>query len=173
MEKLMSRLVIIFTLLFTVISAQQNEESYPFIGMSISSQTIDILENDKTHEVGFGLRYGQQTQDWRTTFNLDYTQNSYTNFSISIDKILMDNMFGTPKLRPYLGATVGYLNYDIDNLTIDVDESNGFYGGGNFGFIIYTTDSVDIDLNYHYYKVQNLDFLDDIHGASLSLHYFF
>ena len=92
-------------------------------------------------------------------------------------------MFGTAKLRPYLGAVVGYMSYDDNNLNIPLnldpedselyEETNGFYFGGNFGFIIYASDNVDIDISYHYYSVQNLNFLDDLHGATLAMHYFF
>jgi len=167
------------SLLFLTLLFGQGSKDFSFMGLSVSTQTIDIDSIDSTQETGFGLRYGQQSLDWRTIFTLDYTQNSYYGASLEIDKILLDNMFGTPKLRPYLGGVVGYMSYDDDQLDIPVDESelfeetNGFYYGGNFGFIIYATDNIDVDLSYHYYKIQNIEFLDDLHGATIAAHYFF
>ena len=161
----------------------EDQKDYPFMGISLSTQNISPLLEDAAWKGGIAVKYGQQSLDWRTTFAIDYTQDTYFGANIEIDKILLDNMFGTAKLRPYLGAVVGYMSYDDKNLNIPLNptpqeqelykETNGFYFGGAFGFIIYATNDVDIDISYHYYKVQNLNFLDDLHGATLSLHYFF
>jgi hypothetical protein len=167
------------SLLFLTSLFGQSSKDFAFMGLSVSTQTIDIISEDSTQETGFGLRYGQQSLDWRTVFSLDYTDNAYFGASLEIDKILLDNMFGTPKLRPYLGGVIGYISYDDDNLNIPVEDSelfeetNGFYYGANFGFIIYAADNMDVDISYHYYKVENLDFLDDLHGTTLAVHYFF
>jgi len=169
----------IVSILFLTSLVGQNSEDFSFIGLSVATQNINTDPGNASWESGFGLKYGQQSLDWRTIFTLDYTQNSYYGAFIEVDKILLDDMFGTAKLRPYLGGVVGYMKFDKDKLSIPLEESelyeemNGFYFGGNFGFIIYATDNIDIDLSYHYYKVQNLDFLDDLHGASLGAHYFF
>lgn len=168
----MIRMLFIFMLVMSAADAQF-KKNFPFIGVTASSQTINLNDADKSTEPGFGIRYGQQSLDWRTIFSLEYNQNSYSSFSVEIDKILLDDMFGTPKLRPYLGATAGYLKFDEDELSTTYEETDGFYFGGNFGFIIYATDDIDVDLGYHYYEVENLDFLDDLHGATLSVHYFF
>ena len=169
------------SLLFTSLLFGQNDKDYPFMGLSVSTQNINTDFEDASWEGGIDLRYGQQSLDWRTIFALDYTQNSYFGAHVEIDKILLDDMFGTAKLRPYLGAVVGYMSYDDNNLPLNLDpedselyeETNGFYFGGNFGFIIYASDNVDIDISYHYYSVQNLNFLNDLHGATLAMHYFF
>ena len=169
----MIRMLFILMLFFNLADAQF-QKNFPFVGIFASTETINLNNEDPTHKSGIGIRYGQQSQDWRTTFTLDHHNQSYNSFSVEIDKILLDEMFGTPKLRPYLGGTAGYLKYDEDALEgIPFEESNGFYYGGNFGFIIYATDDIDVDLGYHYYKVQNLDFLDDLHGLTLAVHYFF
>jgi hypothetical protein len=168
----MLRVLFVF-LLFLHTLFGENTQNFSFVGLSASTQTVNTDPGDLKHEAGFALRYGQQSLDWRTMFNLDYTVNTYYGASVEIDKILLDNMFGTPKLRPYLGGVAGYLKYDEDELSEWADETNGFYFGGNFGFIIYATDNIDADIGYHYYKVQNLDFLDDLHGATIAVHYFF
>lgn len=170
---------LLVSLLFLTLLAGKSPETFSFVGLSASTQKINTDSGDTSREGGFGLKYGQQSLDWRTIFTLDYTHNAYYGAFVEVDKILLDDMFGTAKLRPYLGGVVGYMKFDKDKLTIPSEKSelfeemNGFYFGGNFGFIIYATDTIDVDISYHYYKVQSLDFLDDLHGASLGVHYFF
>lgn len=168
----MIRMLFIFILVMSAADAK-SKQNFPFIGITASTQTINVIDEEKSTEAGFGIRYGQQSLEWRTLFSLEYNQNSYSSFSVEIDKILLDDMFGTAKIRPYLGATAGYLKFDEDQLSMTYEETDGFYFGGNFGFIIYASDDMDIDLSYHYYEVKNLDFLNDLHGATLAVHYFF
>ncbi len=161
----------------------QNEKNYSFLGISTSTRNINTNLGDSSWEKGVSIKYGKQSLDWRTIFALDYTQNSYFGGHMEIAKILSDSMFGTAKIRPYFAAVIGYMIYDDSNLNIPInptsqesrlyEETNSIYYGGKFGFIIYATDTIDIDLSYHYHIVQNLEFLDDLHGATLSLHYFF
>ncbi len=167
----MLRFTLLFTFLFTILFAQQENEQFPFIGATLATHSIDLKSIDQTssqNETVLGFRYGKQTLDWRTVFTLS-GNNDFQTFAMEIDKILLDELFGTPKVRPYLGATIGYLHYD-ENASLDND---GFYYGGNFGFLIYATATIDVDLSYHYYKISGLDPLDTMQGASLSLHYFF
>jgi len=170
---------LIVSILFLTSLFGESSKDFSFIGLSVATQNINIDPGESSWESGFAFKYGQQSLDWRTTFTVDYTTDSYYGAFVEIDKILLDDMFGTAKLRPYLGGVAGYMKVDKDELNIALEDSelfeetNGFYFGGNFGFIIYATDNIDLDLSYHYYKVQNLDFLDDLHGASLGAHYFF
>ena len=164
--------------LFSTLWSQASEQ-FPFIGASLSTQTIGYTDDD-TRITGFSLHYGKQSQEWRTLFGADYHTDSYSSLFVEVDRILLDDMFGTPKLRPYLGVSAGYMHmHTLDDAVArtgmeeDDLESNGFYFGGNFGFLIYANDRVDVDLGYHYFSVQNLDYLDDIHGATLSVHYFY
>ncbi len=167
----MLKFIVFFTLLFTTLFAQEDLEEFHFIGVSLSTDSIDfksIANTPSQDETSFGIRYGRQTLDWRTLFTLS-GNNNFQTFAIEIDKILLDDIFGIPEIRPYLGATVGYLHYEETSSS----DSDGFYYGGNFGFLIYATATTDIDLSYHYYKVSGLDPIDTMQGASLSLHYFF
>jgi hypothetical protein len=169
----MIRLLFSFILFFSL-SEAKFPKNYPFAGLLASTQSVSINDEATTHKSGVGIRYGQQSLEWRTMFSLEYYPDDYASYSIEINKILLDEMFGTPKLRPYLGGTVGYLKYDKDALVgIPHDDTVGIYYGGNFGFILYAADNIDIDLGYHYYKVGNLDFLDHLHGPTLAIHYFF
>ena len=165
--------ILFVSLLFLTFLFGESDQKFSFVGVSASTQSINTDLGDSSWKGGFGLKYGQQSLDTRTLFTLDYTQDAYYGASVEIDKILLDNMFGTPKLRPYLGGVVGYMHFDDDEVSKLYDDMNGFYLGGNFGFIIYAADNIDVDVGYHYYQVGNLDFMNDLHGASLSAHYFF
>ncbi len=165
----MKTLLILF--LSVSLSFAQKAEEFPFIGLSLSSQTIESQESHS--EAEFKLKYGKQSLDWRTSFALSYNNNSYSSFEVTMDKILLDNLFGTPKFRPYVGAIVGYIRIDETLLKQPNYSQDGFYLGANIGLLIYATDRIDIDINYHYNSVQNLDSVDNIYGASLGLHYFF
>lgn len=167
LRRLTSRFIVLFSLLFTTLFAQQDLEEFPFIGLSVSSQNIDSTLNN-TRETSIGIRYGKQTQNWRTTFAYDYSK-GYQSLSGEIDKILTDELFNTPKIRPFIGFSVGILKLNDDCLS----DTSGYYYGGNIGLIFYTTDTMDIDLSYHYNIIQEIEDADNIHGATLSLHYFF
>ena len=166
----MKRITLLFLLTYSLLFSN-NLEEYPFLGITIATQTTDIADFsdiDTQTETSIGLRYGRQTIDWRTMFTFEYVKDIYRSFSVEIDKILMDDIFGYPEVRPYVGATAGIVTY----LGGDEDASTYFYGA-NVGFIIYTTDNIDADLSYHYYKVIDFTELNNLQGASLSLHYFY
>jgi hypothetical protein len=146
-------------------------EEYPFLGVTISTQTTDIADTadlDSETETAIGIRYGRQTIDWRTMFNFEYVSDLYRSFSVEIDKILLDDLFGYPEVRPYIGATVGYVTY----LGGEEDVSTYYYGA-NLGLIVYATDTMDADISYHYYQVMDYDELSSIQGATFALHYFY
>lgn len=163
MSKIILILIFTLSLLFS-----QDDEKFPFVGLGISAQTVDInTQNNKENTIF--LRYGSQTLDWRTSFAYEFKSSDYQSLSVEIDRILLDELFGTPKLRPYLGLSGGILKYKDDSL----EDTDGFYYGGNVGFIIYLTDTIDLDLSYHYHIVQEIKTIDSMQGATLSLHYFF
>lgn len=167
----MIRVLTVIFMLFSTLAADSSKE-YAFVGLSTTTQTIN-LEETREQKTGFGIQYGKQSLNWRTTFTLEYFQNSYSAFSVALDKILLDDMFGTAKLRPYLGGVAGYMSLNDKAFDTTFDEQNGFYFGTNFGFIIYASDVIDVDISYHYFKVQNIEKLDAMHGGTLSVHYFF
>ena len=192
----MTRFFTLFIFLFSTLFAEQ--ETFPFIGVTVSTQTVSIKPiateppnrlnvPSSKRETTFGIQYGVQTQDFRTTFTAEGNSN-FTAFDVEVDYILFDEMFGTPKIRPYVGATLGYLMYDEELITqynenrIAEDQANdrnttirpndGYYGL-DFGFLFYVTDDIDLDVSYHYYFVDRLEPLDTMTGATFSLHYFY
>ncbi len=166
-ELIVSKIIFIFIFTLSLLFSQEVEK-FPFAGLAVSAQTIDINTQNKK-ETTISLHYGEQTLDWRTVFAYEFKNSDYQSLSVEIDKILLDELFGTPKVRPYLGLSLGVLKYKDDSL----EDTDGYYYGGNAGFIIYATDNIDIDLNYHYQVVQEIGTLDSINGATLSLHYFY
>ena len=166
----MKKITLLFLLTCSLLFSD-NKEEYPFLGITISTQTTDIASDadlDSTTETAIGLRYGRQTIDWRTMFSFEYVKDIYRSFSVEIDKILMDDIFGYPEVRPYAGVTVGLVTY----LGGEEDASTYYYGG-NIGFIIYATDNMDADISYHYYRVMDFDELNAIQGGAFALHYFY
>ena len=165
----MSKIILILMFTLSLLFSQEQElAKYPFVGIGISAQTIDTpLQNNQENTIS--LRYGRQSLDWRTMFTYEFKNSDYQSLSVELDKVLLDELFGTAKLRPYLGLSGGILKYK----DIALEDSDGFYYGGNGGFIIYLTDTVDLDLSYHYNVVQEIKDLDSIQGATFSLHYFF
>jgi opacity protein-like surface antigen len=170
LENHMKRITLLFLLTCSLLFSEKMEE-YPFLGITISTQTTDIVDVsdiDSQTETSIGIRYGRQTIDWRTMFTFEYVSDIYRSFSVEIDKILMDDMFGFPEVRPYAGAVAGAVTY----LGGD-DEASTYFYGVNAGFIIYATDNIDADLSYHYYRVSDFEELNNLQGVSLSLHYFY
>jgi len=167
----MSKLIVLLTFLTTALFSNQASESFSFIGLNTTQSHIgfnNISNMQSGNEILPGLRYGQQTVDWRTMFTFS-GKKEIQEFTLEIDKILLDDMFGYPELRPYLGATLGYLHYDEDALV----EQDGYYYGGAFGFLIYLTDTMDLDLSYHYKKVKDMEPLNTMKGPSIGIHYFY
>jgi len=169
-KSLVKTLLLGTTLITTSFSASEN---FGFIGVGLGYQQVDpgIFEQDYTT---FGIRVGQQNQEWRTTFGFEYETDFSTVF-LEADYIFLDEMFGTPKLRPYLGMNINYIDYNnffdyTKNITIDED---GYSIGVNLGLIIYAGDRVDVDIGYHYNSVQGMDPVDVLQGVTLSIHYFY
>jgi len=171
LENLMSKLVVLLTLFITTLFSNQAPESFSFFGLSgsqnkMSFSTSSTLPGENATLPG--LRYGQQTLDWRTMFTISGKKDMY-DLSVEIDKILLDDMFGYPEVRPYLGLTLGYLHYE----NVSIEEEDGYYYGGAFGFVVYLTDNIDLDISYQYKKVKDIDALNTLKGPSIGIHYFY
>ncbi|RUM67344.1 MAG: hypothetical protein DSZ05_02800 [Sulfurospirillum sp.] len=193
----MSRFFILFTFLFTSLFAEQ--ETFPFIGVTIATHTVNLksIATKKPNrpknpasqeETTFGIQYGVQTQELRTTFSAE-GNSDFLSVDVEVDYIFMDSMFGTAKVRPYVGGTLGYIRYDQnlireyndnrilknkkkDGNTTTIKNRNGYYGL-DFGMLFYVTDDIDLDVSYHYYFMNRLKPLDTMNGATFALHYFY
>ena len=166
----MSKIIILFLFTFSVLFAEVEE--FPFIGVTISAESSDILTTtdkiDKHNNTNIGIRYGQQTVDWRSM--LTYSRSSSQKlFFGEIDRILLDELFGTSMVRPFIGGVVGMAKFN----DLDLIEDTSYFYGFNVGLIIYATDDIDADIAYHYYETFDDDEIANMQGATLSLHYFY
>ena len=193
----MSRFFILFMFLFTSLFAEQ--ETFPFIGVTVATHTVDLKpiatqkpnhpkNPNSQQETTFGIQYGVQTQDFRTTFSAK-GNSDFQSMDVEVDYIFMDSMFGTAKMRPYIGGTLGYIRYD-ENLTAQYNDNrilddelndrnvttprnrDGYYGL-DLGMLFYITDNIDLDVSYHYYFMDRLEPLDTMRGGTFALHYFY
>jgi len=167
----MSRVLILLLLTFSSLFSEEIEE-FPFIGVTVSYESSDILtttdEVNTEKNTNIGIRYGQQTVDWRSMFTYSRSKNQKF-FVAEIDKILLDEIYGSPIFRPYVGVSIGAVHFDNQNF---IDNTMYIYGF-NAGLIIYATDNIDADLSYHYYETFNDTEVANMSGPTLSLHYFY
>jgi len=140
-------------------------DKYPFWGISINSSDIN---GDMINTIG--LRYGQQTQDWRTTFTLENREHGRQSFMVQMDKILLQSI-GTYKLRAYAGLAIGAMSQKRAD---DDSKDIGYVYGATVGMMYYISDTIDMDISYKYLKTDdNIESIDDFNSASIGLHYFF
>lgn len=154
-------LILIF--LWTTLSF--GETKYPFVG--IVGYSSDM--GGERGAIG-GLRYGQQSRDWRTTFSAEMSYNDYQVFSIQVDRTLLYSLT-TSKLRIYgglIGAAITQERNDGSG-----DKNLGYGYGVTTGLMFYLSDKIDLDLGYRYMRVTDLDTIDEINSVSFAIHYFF
>ena len=161
----MKKLVLILLFLSSISYAKELQE-YTFLGLNYSKSQFDI-SNQTSQKDMFSIQYGKQSTDYRTTFGFDYNKD-YQSLTMELDMILLDEMFHTPKLRPYIGFRTGTVRIKNSGLSDD----SGYFYGGSFGFIIYANDNLDIDISYNYNIVQEVTNFDNVQNISLSIHYF-
>ncbi len=151
-------------LLFSSLSLGDSTK-YPFVGIVGHSTTI----NDENGGVA-GIRYGQQSQDWRTSFTLETPHQEYQLISVAIDRTLLYSVT-TSKLRIYGGLVAAAVVFDKNDGS--GDKSVGYGYGLGAGVMYYLTDNIDLDLGYRYMLVNDVDNLDEISSFGFAMHYFF
>jgi hypothetical protein len=169
----MRKYLLLFAFIYTSITAAKLEE-FPFVGLTVASHSLDLpstSDSEDPNVATIGVRWGKQSVDWRTLFTFEYSGSGQTSLSVEIDRILMDNILGHSELRPYVGANIGMVRYS--NKSIEDSAQSGYYWGLTAGIMIYVTDNIDADISFHHYNVEELDTLDHIQGASISVHYFY
>jgi len=74
----MSRVLILLLLTFSSLFSEEIEE-FPFIGVTVSYESSDILtttdEVNTEKNTNIGIRYGQQTVDWRSMLTYSRSKN--------------------------------------------------------------------------------------------------
>ena len=159
-----------------------DSEKYAFAGITGSYLNLvqvygteDIYLDSYDWQGLLGVRAGMQTNVWRTMFTYENNFDTYQAFLIEADRTILAGMMGG-KGRIYLGASGGWIGYYGDKLQDDIIVEFKDYGyayGGNVGFMFYLSDRIDLSIDYRYLFTSSSCTLDDIHGSSISLHYFF
>jgi opacity protein-like surface antigen len=145
----------------TVLGSGLYAENKPFIGLEVGYATVqgdvsgffpgDIIRDYEGSDVEYGFRLGLQNESWRTTLVFNYFDSTsdghkqnYEKGLISVDYFILNEMDNP--LKPYIGANVGYINYES---TDNIDMSGAIYGA-QAGFVYSMTDNIDLDLMYRY-----------------------
>ena len=159
-----------------------DSEQYAFAGITGSYLNLipvvgteDIYLNPSEWSGLLGVRVGMQNNVWRTMFTYENNFDTYHAFLIEADRTILAGMMDG-KGRIYLGASGGWIGYYGDKLQdgIMVEfKDYGFAYGGNIGFMYYLSDRVDMSIDYRYLFTSSSCTLDNIHGTTISLHYFF
>ena len=155
-------------------------EAKGFIGLEVGAATVQgdvgspiasfAQEDYKGNDIEFGLRIGAQTEEWRTTFTLDFYDSSEDDQNIEKGFLLLDYYFlndNDSKLKPFVGVNVGYANYE----SYKIDDS-GFLYGGQAGFVVGMADTIELDLSYRY-SLSNSDVLDHTASVAFGLNYLY
>ncbi|KIM08457.1 MAG: hypothetical protein KU28_03395 [Sulfurovum sp. PC08-66] len=156
---------ILATLLLISSLSWGDSTKYPFFGIVGLSSAI----NGENGGV-VGIRYGQQSQDWRTSFTVETPYQEYQFISVAIDRTLLYSLT-TSKLRIYGGLVGAAILFDKNDGS--GDKSVGYGYGLGAGLMYYLTDNIDLDLGYRYMLVNDVDNLDEISSFGFALHYFF
>jgi len=162
--------ILFLPLILLVNMAEANDEKvYSFIGVQTSAKHF---ENTTTPTIG--LRYGMQSNNLRTSISYDYghkSNNSYHTLMMEIDTGVFGNTFVNSKLKPYMGASLGFIQHNNKNLISPRDR--GYLYGINTGLTYIVNDLIDLDLGYKFLKTEKLDNIDSINDLTFAMHYFY
>jgi opacity protein-like surface antigen len=155
-----------------------------FIGAEVGYNTVQggryMIPTDATtynefykgENVEFGVRIGAQNEDWKSTVLFDYfdskddDQNT-EKLMLLVDYTLWKTELDSVKLMPYLGANIGYMNYESSYI-----EDNGFLYGTQAGLMMSLSDIIQIDLTYRY-SLTNMDTVDHAETVMFGVNYLY
>ena len=158
--------IFLFSILFLTNIAQADEKLYSFIGVQTSATNYDG-KNTPT----LGLRYGKQSQNFRTSFSYNYgkhSKDSYHTLLLEMDSGIFSETFSSSLFRPYLGGAVGMIEHINSK-----DNDRGYLFGINTGLTYLFNENIDFDLNYRFLRSAKLKDLDTINELTFAMHYFY
>jgi len=173
----MKKTLALAAILATGAYAENFTTSQTFIGLDLGYSQVKGYINDggtiryeDDGDIQFGFKVGAQNDEWRTTFIFGYYDNGDTNqnveeYLITVDYFLTDE---SSTLRPYIGANVGYANYESDL----IEDEGGVIYGAQIGFTVDVADHLNVDLSYRY-SATDYDELDYIGGVMFGVNYLF
>ena len=157
--------------------AREVSQNEKIIGIEVGYGTIQadnqfspvIGELDHVaSDVQFGFRIGAQQKEWRTLLVADYFNSTdddqqYIKGFLELDYFVIQDS----ALKPFIGANVGYMNYQ----TTAIDESGLLYGG-QAGVSYRVSDAVDMDVMYRY-SFSTANSTNHIEGIIFGLNYIY
>ena len=168
------------TVLGTSLQARDLDPSRSFIGLEVGAATIQgdtgaFLLGEPDHkgsDVEYGFRLGTQTNAWRTMFVFNFFDSSdddqnYEKGFLELDYFFLNDDDTSSDFRPYIGANLGYMNYESTNI-----DSSGILYGGQAGFAYKIMDTVDLDIMYRY-SLTDADNTDHIESVVFGLNYLY
>ena len=146
-----------------------------FLGLELGAATV---QGDRFFDLGYegdaveyGFRIGAQTNEWRAMFVFDYYDSSDDDQNLEKSFLMVDYFFlesdSDVNFRPFIGANVGYVNYESTFV-----ESSDFAYGGQIGFAVEVAEVLDVDLSYRY-SLSNAEELDNMGSIVLGINYLY
>jgi len=160
-----------------------------FVGLELdgtkADSTIELFDGntvyypklkDKSDSViEYGIRMGAEKDDWRTTLLYSYYNNEDSGVeetmhkgSMLLDYYILSTGSDAFTVKPYIGAHVGYMTYELsghlnNGLSANFADDSGIFYGGQAGVAMTISNVVQIDLSYRY-SLTNLDkVFSDVH----------
>ena len=156
------------SLILLSLSLSATDKSYSFLGIQNGTAYI---EGDIAPTIG--LKYGVQTNKYRTSFSYNYGENSNANYQMllaQVDTGILAHTFKSSSIKPYAGFSFGAMQ-EKNKLSSVTDK--GYLYGVNTGLAYIFNDAVDFDLGYRYLKTSKLKNIDALSDLTLSMHYFY
>lgn len=163
------------------LDARELSNSKTFIGLEVGYSEVQgerILLPDTTtyfentgEDMILGFRIGAQNEEWRTMFLFDYYDNSDTDQNLEQGLLTIDYFFmgseyvSSTAFSPYIGANVGYANYESSYV-----DASGIIYGGQAGFVVGATENIDLDFGYRY-SLSETEELDHVGSFVFAINY--
>ena len=160
---------LLLPLLLTVTTLSAIDKSYSFIGIQTGYANV----HDKSMQ-SIGVKYGQQTKEYRTSFSYNYASKSnLTNQSLllEVDRGIFKKDFKDLPFKPYAGIALGVM--EERNKGGAPSKDRGYLYGLSTGIAYIANDHLDFDLSYRYLRTHQMENIDEINNINLALHYFY
>ncbi len=156
-----------------------DSDSKGFLGLEVGAATVQgdrffgtgLNAGYEGDAVEYGFRIGAQTNEWRAMFVFDYYDSSDDDQNLEKSFLMVDYFFlesdSDVNFRPFIGANVGYVNYESTFV-----ESSDFAYGGQIGFAVEVAEVMDVDLSYRY-SLSNSEQLDNMGSIVLGINYLY
>lgn len=148
----MKKVLLSSFLLSSIVVAQDNTvmQNGVFAGVEIGKTKVTAsaegISIDSKNENSFAIKFGQEKDDYRIYgkyLNCDFDGDAVHVLSLNYDKF-----FNLEQMRPFVGATIGYLTYS-ENEDVDIDLSGLTYGL-NLGISKDLSNNLSAEVGFNY-----------------------